>query len=246
MLVVFTHTFGVPLAGGRASLLPTATVAAFLVMGLVPAGWVAFLGALLHGAVRYHWAEELEQPRLPPFAALGVAALNATLQTVSIVAGGAVYLWRGGVAPFAGAGWREGAYLVLLAATYLALNLLLAGLYLALQGRQSLQHYLRSLHKVFLFESWPLVFAPFMALTYIRLGLFQFGLMGLAIVVLSLVIRNLSLARRRLERRVSELDSLQAVGQALSASLDLGVDPGRHPRPGGPADARPQLLRRAP
>ncbi len=221
VLVVFTHTFGVPLAGGRVSLLPTATVAAFLVMGLVPAGWVAFLGGLLHGAVRYRWAEELQQPRLRPLAALGVASANAAVQAVSIAAAGAVYRWRGGITPFAGADWQEGVQLVPLAFTYLAVNLLLAGLYLAMQSRRVLRRYLRSLHKVFLFESWPLVFAPFMALTYIRLGLFQFALMGLGIVAVSLVMRNLSLARQRLERRVSELDSLQAVGQALSASLDL-------------------------
>jgi NtrC-family two-component system sensor histidine kinase KinB len=222
LLIVFTHTFGVPLAGGRASLLPTTTVAAYLVMGLVPAGWVAFLGALLHGWVRYRWAETLgERPPANPLAAAGLAAANALVQTASILAAGAVYRWRGGATPFAGANWREGAILVPLALTYLAMNLLLAGLYLAMQGRETLQRYLRSLHNVLLFEGWPIIFAPLMALTYTRLGLFQFGLLALAIVVASLVTRNLSLARQRLERRVNELDSLQAVGQALSASLDL-------------------------
>lgn len=222
LLVVFTHTFGVPLAGGRASLLPTTTVAAYLVLGLVPAGWVAFLGALLHGGVRYRWARALEER--PP-TGLGAAAIlamaNAVLQAASTLAAGAVYQWRGGKIPFAGVTWREGTILVPLALTYLAVNLLLAGLYLAMQGREPLKNYLRSLHQVLLFEAWPLIFAPLMALIYNRLDLFQFLLMALAIVVASLVTRNLSLARQRLERRVQELHSLQAVGQALSASLDL-------------------------
>ncbi len=222
LLIVFTHTFGVPLAGGRASLLPTATVAAFLVMGLVPAGWVAFVGALLHGWVRYRRAEVLgERPPSGPLAAAGLAAANATLQTASILVAGAVYAWRGGSTPYLGISWRDGQRLVPLAVVYLAMNFLLAGLYMAMQGRAALRHYLGSLHKVLLFEGWPLIFAPFMALTYTRLGLFQFGLMGLAIVIVSLVTRSLSLAREGLERRVNELDSLQAVGQALSASLDL-------------------------
>jgi NtrC-family two-component system sensor histidine kinase KinB len=222
LLLVFTHTFGVPLAGGRASLLPTTTVAAYLVLGLVPAGWVAFLGALLHGAVRYRWAEALgERPSSSRGTAAAIATVNAVLQTASILVAGAVYQWRGGITPYTGAAGREGWALLPLALTYLGMNLLLAGLYLALQGRERLRLYLRSLHQVLLFEAWPLIFAPLMALIYNRLGLFQFVLMALALVVASLVTRNLSLARQRLERRVAELDSLQAVGQALSASLDL-------------------------
>jgi NtrC-family two-component system sensor histidine kinase KinB len=222
LLLVFTHTFGVPLAGGRASLLPTTTVAAYLVLGLVPAGWVAFLGALLHGAVRYRWAEALsERPSSSRGTAAIIAIVNAVLQTASILAAGAVYQGRGGVTPYTGAAGREGWALLPLALTYLGMNLLLAGLYLALQSRERLRLYLRSLYQVLLFEAWPLIFAPLMALIYNRLGLFQFVLMALALVVASLVTRNLSLARQRLERRVAELDSLQAVGQVLSASLDL-------------------------
>jgi len=52
LLVVFTTTFGIPLAGGRGSLLPTTTVTAYLVLGAVPTAWIAYLGALLHGAIR--------------------------------------------------------------------------------------------------------------------------------------------------------------------------------------------------
>ena len=66
-----------------------------------------------------------------------------------------------------------------------------------------------------------MIFSPLMALVYTQLGLGQFMLMALALIVASLVARGLSLSGQRLERRVKELDSLQAVGQALSASLDL-------------------------
>ena len=61
LLIVFTATFGVPLAGGRGSLQPMTTVAAYLVMGLVPTAWVAFLGTLVHVWIRYRWAEQLEE-----------------------------------------------------------------------------------------------------------------------------------------------------------------------------------------
>jgi len=59
-----------------------------------------------------------------------------------------------------------------------------------------------------------------MALVLTRLGLAQFVLFALILVLGSLAMRRLALTGRRLERRVQELDSLQAVGRALSASLD--------------------------
>jgi signal transduction histidine kinase len=68
---------------------------------------------------------------------------------------------------------------------------------------------------------WPMVLSPLMAIVYTQLGPLLFALLAVAIMAASLVARGLSLSTRRLERRVRELDSLQAVGQALSSSLDL-------------------------
>jgi hypothetical protein len=48
-LIVFTDAFGVRLPAGIVSLLPMATAAAYLVMGLVPAGWAAFIGTFIYG-----------------------------------------------------------------------------------------------------------------------------------------------------------------------------------------------------
>ncbi|MGD2205752.1 MAG: ATP-binding protein [Anaerolineae bacterium] len=222
ILIVFTNTFGVPLAGGRVSLLPMTTVAGFLLVGLVPVMWAAFLGALLHGWIRYHWAEQLEEQLDPGFlAAVGLAAANAALHAVSILVAGLVFLGAGGVTPLTKVDSSNFLPLLLLGLAYVTVNLFIAGLYFAGRGLKALQHYLRSLPNVLLYEGWPLIFAPFVALTYTRLGLGQFVLMALALVATSLVTRSLSLARQRLERRVDELDSLQAVGQALSTSLDL-------------------------
>ncbi|HSJ58682.1 MAG TPA: ATP-binding protein, partial [Anaerolineae bacterium] len=66
----------------------------------------------------------------------------------------------------------------------------------------------------------PLLFAPLMALIYTRLGIEAFLLFALILVTASLITRHLAFTSRRLARRVKELDSLRAVGQALSASLD--------------------------
>ena len=222
MLVVFTTVFGVPLAGGRGSLLPMTTAAAFLILGPVPTAWIVFLGALVHGWIRYFWAEKLEERRSPTaLAPMALAMLNASIQTISILVAGCVYGQIGGSVPLSEIGSADLLPLVLLGFVYLGVNLLIAGIYLAALGLDRLRQYFRSLPNVILYEGWPMIFAPLMALSYTRLGLGTYLLAALAIVVASLVARNLSLARMRLERRVKELSSLQAVGQALSASLDL-------------------------
>ncbi|MFQ6100031.1 MAG: ATP-binding protein [Anaerolineae bacterium] len=220
MLIVFTTTFGVPLAGGSVSLLPMTTAAAYLVMGLVPACWAAFVGAVAHGVIRYLWAEQLGEQREPgALRFIALTAANGSMNSGSILAGGTVFQLLGGVTPLAAVGNSSFLPLVLLGLAYLTVNYLIAGAYIAARGRELLQHYLRSLPNLIFYEGGPLLFAPLTALVYTRLGLVQFGLFAVLIIVSSLITRNLALTSRRLERRVQELDSLQAVGQALSASL---------------------------
>jgi len=221
-LIAFTTAFGVPLAGGRASLLPMTMVASYLVLGPGPTAWAAFVGTLVYGFVRYRWAKQLgERSAQSLLPVMSMAVINGLLQVASILVGGLVYGWLGGNTPLTEMLWSTVPHLVLLGLTYLGLNLLLAGLYFAARGRDSLAHYVRSLPNLMLYEGGSMVFAPLMALVYTQLGLGPFILLVLAIVIVSLVARSLSLTTRRLERRVRELDSLQAVGQALSASLDL-------------------------
>jgi NtrC-family two-component system sensor histidine kinase KinB len=222
LLIAFTTAFGVPLAGGRISLLPMTTVAAYLVLGPLLTAWAAFAGAIIHVCIRYRWAEALEE-RLEPglLPAISLAATNASVQTVSILVGGLVFRWAGGTTPLTEATWADLLALLLLGLTYLVTNLLLIGSIFALRGREPLKPYLHSLPNVLLYEGLPMVFSPLMALVYTQLGQALFAILAVAIIVISLGLRGLGLAQQRLERRVKELDSLQAVGQALSASLNL-------------------------
>ena len=86
VLVIITTAFGAPLGGGWVSLMPMVSLAAYLVVGLIPAGWVAFLSALLHGAIRRIFAKQLGQKReLFWSTSLSIAFANAAIQTVSIL-----------------------------------------------------------------------------------------------------------------------------------------------------------------
>jgi PAS domain S-box-containing protein len=224
VLMVFTMTFAVILGGGSVSLTSMTMMAAYLVVGPILAAWAAFWGALIHGIVRFSWAEEIEQPLEPGFwPQLSESLANAGMHSLCILAAGSIYQNAGGSVPLTDLQLGDLFPLTFLAVSYLSVSRLLTGGYLALFGRDRVEFYLQSLPKIVLFEAYTFTFAPLVALIYSRLGLAVFVIFAFAIVLSSLAISNLASARQRLERRIKELDSLQAVGQALTASLDLGT-----------------------
>jgi two-component system, NtrC family, sensor histidine kinase KinB len=222
VLIIFTDTFGVRLPAGTAALLPMTTVAAYLVMGLVPTGWITLAGTLVYGLIRLRWAEPLELPRMKDGKAFTtILTANITIHTTSILVGGTVFQLLGGETPLKSVSLSQILPLTLLGLTYLVVNHLVISPAIATRGVEALRTYLRSLPNILFYEGGPLVFAPLVALIYSRLGVVQFILFALFLVIASLVTRGLAITSGRLERRVKELDGLQAVGQALSASLNL-------------------------
>ncbi len=221
-LIVFTLTFAVPFAGGSVSLMPMTVNAAYLVIGLVPVGWITFAGAIIHGWIRHRWGKgSSDQGDLDDGSLVARTATNATMHPASILAGGAVFQLTGGSTPLSAVDISTLLRLVPLGLTYLGVNYLLAGVYFATQRREQLRAYLRSLHKVIFFEGAPLIFSVLVALTFNQLGLGFFLLLAFNLVVGSLIAHNLDLTNRRLGRRVKELDGLQVLGQALSTSLGI-------------------------
>lgn len=221
-LIVFTATFGAPMAGGVVSLLPMTTAAAFLVVGLAPASWLAFLGAFINGFIRYHFSDQLGFPlEISRREAFARTASDATVQTVSILAAGAIFLLSGGLLPLSSLDLASLINFIAMAMCYLAMRYVMNGLFLSIREASRINTYIRLMPGILLYEGVPLGFAPLVALTYNALGLVTFSLCVLTIVAAALVMRNLAMSRHRLERQLRELDSLQAVGQALSSSLDL-------------------------
>jgi len=224
LLIVFTTTYGVWLSGGSVSLLPMATVAAYLVTGPLPVAWAAFAGAVLHGAIRFLWSEQLGLPAVvKPLGLIGLTAANVTVHVSSILVGGAAFRALGGTTPLARVVPADILPLLALGLVYVAVNHAIASLYIGMRGRAPFHAYLRSLPGTVVYEAAPLLAAPLAALIYVRLGLSSFVLFSLLLVAGSLITRSLAFTSRRLERRIKELDGLQAVGQALSASLDVNT-----------------------
>jgi PAS domain S-box-containing protein len=221
VLLVFTDTFGVRLPAGMVSLLPMTTVAAYLVIGPIPTGWATFVGTLVYSLIRLRWPEPLELPRIENGSAfVTILTANITIHTTSILTGGAVFQMLGGETPLESVSLPQILPLIAFGVTYLAVNHLVISPAIATRSGEALRTYLRSLPNLLFYEGGPLIFAPLVALIYSRLGVAQFILFALLVIIASLITRGLATTSRRLERRVKELDSLQAVGQALSASLN--------------------------
>ncbi len=223
LLLVMTLV-GIPAGGGTASFLPLTTITAFLVVGLVPAGWIAFACELIAP-----WLEQIKfgQPGKNRhgkfFETFSRAAANAAIQPASILFAGAIYQQVGGPNPLLTVQPGLILSLLVLGISYLAINYVLAGLFFISRGRDSLGQYLLAIPGLLAYEGAPIIFAPLMAIIHTRAGIVTFvGLAG-AMVASALIMRNLTQARLRLERRVRELDSLQAVGKAVSSSLDLNT-----------------------
>ncbi len=221
-VIALANVWCVPAAGAVVSLMPMMAASALLVLGPVPAGWAVVLGSLGHAAVRYWRGQrnpELQEPR--GTALVEVTALNMAMHTLGILAAGQVFIWVGGVLPLSYAYLPDVARLALAGITYLGINYLLAWGYFATRGSGALKAFKHSLPKILLYEGLPMVFSPLAALVATRLGMGYLLLYLLGFLTASLISHSLAVTSERLERRVKELDGLQAVGQALSASLDV-------------------------
>ena len=222
ILLLLTTTFGVRLVEGEVSLLPMTALAAYLVMGAVPAAWAALLATAAHGLIRSLWAEQLGLPQRPdPRELAGLTAANVTMHTASILLGDLVFRTLGGDTPLTSLDLSLVLPLLCLALTYLVANYSLAALYIAARSLDSVRDYVRSIPDLLLYEGGPMILSPLMAIIYTHLGQVMFALFALALGTVALITRSLALTSQRLERRLRELDGLQAVGQALSASLEV-------------------------
>ncbi len=200
--------------------MPMMAASALLVLGPVPAGWAVVLGSLGHAAVRYWRGQrdpELQEPR--GTALVEVTALNTAMHTLGILAGGRCSSGLAVFCPYPCLSPRCGA--VGLAGITYPWHQLPSGLgYFAARGSGALKAFKHSLPKILLYEGCRWSFRPGRigrdaAWDRLSPALSPWILDGVPDR------HSLAVTSRRLKRRVKELDGLQAVGQALSASLDV-------------------------
>jgi PAS domain S-box-containing protein len=219
-LIALNSAFGIPLGGGEVSMMPMITLTGALIMGIIPAAWAVVSGDILYGFARFLWPQRTSWPQdqrgLPLIA---TTAANVAMHGLSVIAAGTVYINLEGTIP--APTLIGGLILISAGVTYIITNYLIAGLFLAMRGKAHLIYLWNHLPRLLLYEAIPLIFVPLGAQIFIFQGFGQFGLFALCLMIVAIVLRDQANSHQRLSRRVQELDSLQAVGQALSASLDI-------------------------
>ncbi len=221
VLIVFTMTFGMPLAGGMISLLPMVVVATYLQLGLTAASWLIFAAVWIHGILRYFLTDRLKLPfpRENLSNLINRAAVNSIMTVSSIMVGGFIFEQLGTRYVLSDMGYPI--FLIGLGAGYFFINYIIAGIHFLLESRDAFRRFFKAIPSLLLYEAVPVIFAPLVVLTYAKLGWQYFALLSLALAIITFIVRNLNETRLNLDRRIRELDSLQIVGQTLSASLDF-------------------------
>jgi two-component system, NtrC family, sensor histidine kinase KinB len=220
LMVALTMAFGIPIGGGQVSLMPVYVVTAYLLHGWVVAAWVVWLGMLAHAAVR-QWRSRYQPESHEPAGLLLVEATvtNMAMHALSLLTAAIAYRSLDGVIPMTVLDLKAAGALLAFVFVYLGVNHVLLGSYLSLRGRW--RDYRTSLHYLIIYEAAPMILAPLIVMIYTHLGTAYFALLALALGTSSFISHNLALTSERLQRRLQELSSLQAVGQVLSKSLDL-------------------------
>lgn len=220
VLIVLTTGFGIPLGGGEVSLMPMIALTGALVLGIVPAGWTVVCGDIIWGFIRFFWPKPAGWPSdQRDLSLVATTAANITMHGLSVLAAGAVYIEFDG--QISAPTWTNKMVLIASAVTYIITNYLTASLFLRMRGKVHLTYLWLHFPRLILYEAVPLIFAPLSAQIFILLGFTQFIAFAISLLIISFILRDQANSHTDLQRRVQELDSLQAVGQALSSSLDI-------------------------
>jgi signal transduction histidine kinase len=219
-LIVLTTAFGIPLGGGEVSIMPMIALSGALVLGIIPAAWAVVCGDALYGLVRFLWPEQTGWPRdQRNLTLVGTTSANITMHGLSVLAAGSIYIEFSGQIP--APTWELRLILYSFGAAYIITNYLTASLFLWMRGRVHLTYLWKHFPRLLVYEAVPLIFVPLTAQIILLQGLTQFILFALCLMLISFILRDQANSHKDLQRRVQELGSLQAVGQALSASLDI-------------------------
>ncbi len=203
--------------------------AAFLTLGLPAAMVVAIAGVILGELFLYFFQRQFSYQYSSTENLLVKVCANLGLHGLSILVGGWFYLALGGSMPLVApdSHWSIGLLgpnllpLIGLYAGYFLANYVLYALVMKLEGR-SVRAFIQNYWRVIiLLELVPTLLSFLVAFAALNMPLGAFALFCIVLAAALFVPHNLSLARARLAQRVRELDSLNAVGQAVASSLEL-------------------------
>ena len=204
-------------------------IASFLALGLEPALLITIAGVVGGAVLLYVFRRQLGYPFRSAQRMILDVTLNFALYGLSILLAGWLYVALGGSVPITepGSGWSINSLgtnflpLIGLYIGYFVTRYALFMLFLRLEHR-SVRAYVRADGWVFVtLELVPSSLSFLVAVAALNMPAAAFAMLCVLLVVAMFVPHNLSATRARLAQRVRELDSLNAVSQAVANSLEL-------------------------
>lgn len=221
---------GIIFESGDANFAGIIILSALLALGTGPAALITLIGVLAGDAVRALLPRLFDYQRRSWRTSLINGSANISMHGLSLLVGAALYRLLGGpesiVTPVSGR-WVSIDFARVLGPTigllagYFITNYVIFGLYLRLEGNSVRAYVRRHWRAVAALEVAPSVFAPLLASTYLNVPPRIFAALNAFMLLVMIITHNLSRARARLQQRVTELNSLSAVGEAVANSLEL-------------------------
>lgn len=222
LLLIFTTGLGIPIGSGEVSLTPMVSLISILVLGIVPSIWAEVISDLVYGLLRWFWPEKMGWEKETGLIELVSSSFaNISMHSLSILAAGLIYTQLHGSYPVR----SLSALGILISAGigFIVTNYLTAAFFLGMRSKAHFLQLRQHISRMLLYELLPLVFAPLGAQVLTGLGLIAFIVFALLMILFASILRDQAKTHDNLQHRIQELSSLQAVGQTLSASLDIKV-----------------------
>ena len=220
LLITITSSISIPVGVGDVSLMPMVSLSSTFVIGVIPTAVAEILADLLYGLMRVLKPRgDKWEPEEKGFSLSATTTANITMHVLSVLAAGSVFYGLGGRNSLETS--ADILILITTSAVYIITNYLIAGLFLSMRSKAHLRALISHLKSMLVYEAIPLVFAPLLAMVHDNLGLLPFSMFAVSLIAIAALLRDQARTHKKLERRVQELGSLQAVGQSLSSSLDI-------------------------
>jgi len=220
VLIAATMALGLPTLSGVVTIAHTVIVSGFLALGLVPGLIASAGGALLADIIETVWARPLGHEPRTLRRTLFTMAGNVGMQTCSLLAGVGGFRLLGGSAPLLDLSVSDPLPLLALFALYFVTNSLCFAALLWAQRQPLLPWGRAEWRNVIILELAPLPLSVVVASIHNGLGMGIFLLASVALLGSALAIWQSGQAQTRVQQRVQELFTLNAVSQALT-NLDL-------------------------
>ena len=214
------------------------TTAALLLLGALPAVWIAVAAVILGSLKRVFQRRLVLHKKTPMEYDLGSIVFNAGMTaTMWLIAATVYFLVMNAPIPLVE---LNGHVVLSILAMYACLSVInVIALYLSnfLQAQNASVFFRQAFFPAFLTEIAMIPYGILMALTYTRMGIWAFGFLAATLLLSNLILRNISLIRRdqeeklrqltglnRISSRISSLRSEQAVLQLLHSEVHALID----------------------